>query len=458
MEVSDPVAEQPTGSLGQANSETEHLLASIAWILIAVDERGAVTRWNAAAEAAFAMPAAAVLGRPLRETGIAWDWRAMLDRIALARASDTPTRFDDVAYRRVDGGEGYLGITLATIRAGRGQPAGILLLGADTTERRLLEAQLAQAQKLESIGQLAAGVAHELNTPIQFIGDNVRFMQGAFAELSELLESYRALRAAAEGHVDASLVDAVARREAAAATRDDDAVVFRDEALGRRPLPGALRRRRGRQARGDPDLRDGDRPRVHLLRSVAAGRVRRSRAGGAVTTPSLRVVFVDDEPYVLQALSRLLRPMRAEWHMEFASSAAAALEILAQGPFDAVVTDMRMPGMDGAELLDEVKRRHPHVVRIVLSGQADQASVLRSLGSTHQYLSKPCDPETLKQTLVRACAVRMLLADDALKQVVSQLGSLPSLPDDLRGPPRGVPRTGRLRPQGRGRDQPGHGD
>ena len=147
-----------------------------------------------------------------------------------------------------------------------------------------------------------------------------------------------------------------------------------------------------------------------------------------MTAPSLRVVFVDDEPYVLQALSRLLRPMRAEWQMEFAPSAPAALEILAQGPFDAVVTDMRMPGMDGAELLDEVKRRHPHVVRIVLSGQADQASVLRSLGSTHQYLSKPCDPETLKQTLVRACAVRMLLADDALKQVVSQLGSLPSLP------------------------------
>ena len=101
--------------------------------------------------------------------------------------------------------------------------------------------------------------------------------------------------------------------------------------------------------------------------------------------------------------------------MEFAPSAPAALEILAQGPFDAVVTDMRMPGMDGAELLDEVKRRHPHVVRIVLSGQADQASVLRSLGSTHQYLSKPCDPETLKQTLVRSCAVRMLLDGRAKK-------------------------------------------
>jgi HD-like signal output (HDOD) protein len=89
---------------------------------------------------------------------------------------------------------------------------------------------------------------------------------------------------------------------------------------------------------------------------------------------------------------------------------------------------MRMPGMDGAALLKEVQQRYPQVVRIVLSGQADEASVLRSLGATHQYLSKPCDPETLKQTLQRACAVRRLLDESALKQVVSQVGALPSPP------------------------------
>ncbi len=144
--------------------------------------------------------------------------------------------------------------------------------------------------------------------------------------------------------------------------------------------------------------------------------------------PSLRVVFVDDEPSILQGLSRMLRPMRSEWRMEFAPTGQAALEILDREPFDAVVTDMRMPGMDGAQLLEEVKRRHPHLVRIILSGQSDQDSVLRSLGSTHQYLSKPCDPDTLKQTLARACAVRTLLANEALQQVVSRIGALPSLP------------------------------
>ena len=95
-----------------------------------------------------------------------------------------------------------------------------------------------------------------------------------------------------------------------------------------------------------------------------------------MTTPSLRVVFVDDEPKVLQGLERMLRPLRAEWTMSFATGGREALDLLEQSRVDVLVTDMRMPGMNGAESsLDEVKRRHPHVVRIVLSGQADQASV-----------------------------------------------------------------------------------
>jgi HD-like signal output (HDOD) protein len=84
--------------------------------------------------------------------------------------------------------------------------------------------------------------------------------------------------------------------------------------------------------------------------------------------------------------------------------------------------------MDGAALLAEVQKRHPQVVRIVLSGQADPESILRSLDSTHLYLAKPCDPDVLKQTLQRACSVRRLLVDCAAKTVVSQIGTLPSLP------------------------------
>lgn len=141
-----------------------------------------------------------------------------------------------------------------------------------------------------------------------------------------------------------------------------------------------------------------------------------------------RILFVDDDPSVLQGLGRMVRSLRTDWQLAFATGGRQALEILAGDPFDVIVTDMRMPGMDGAELLAEVMRRHPHMVRIVLSGQAEQATILRSIGSTHQYLWKPCDPETLQQTLVRACALRGMLADDALTRLVSRLDALPSPP------------------------------
>ncbi|MEZ4503307.1 MAG: response regulator [Dehalococcoidia bacterium] len=140
-----------------------------------------------------------------------------------------------------------------------------------------------------------------------------------------------------------------------------------------------------------------------------------------------RVLFVDDEPRVLRGLRRLLDPMRDEWEISFAESGAEALDKLSEAEFDAVVTDMRMPGMDGAELLHEVLRRHPHTVRIVLSGQSDQETRLRAAGPTHQFLTKPCDEETLRRTLTRACDLRDLLRRDSLRRLVGQLKTLPSL-------------------------------
>ncbi len=141
-----------------------------------------------------------------------------------------------------------------------------------------------------------------------------------------------------------------------------------------------------------------------------------------------RILFVDDDPNVLQGLRRMLRTMRHEWSMEFAASGRDALEILEQVPFDVVVTDMRMPGMDGAALLTEVMKRYPQIVRIVLSGQSDEDTILRSVGPAHQYLSKPCDADRLKATVGRACALRDLLGDGSLKRLVSQMETLPSLP------------------------------
>ena len=141
-----------------------------------------------------------------------------------------------------------------------------------------------------------------------------------------------------------------------------------------------------------------------------------------------RLLFVDDEALVLQGLRRALHSTRGEWDTNFVLSGAAALEALDREHYDAVITDMRMPGMDGAQLLEEVKRRHPEVVRLVLSGQSSREAVLRSVSPAHQYLSKPCDPQELKLRLSQAFSTRDLLENSALKSVVAGLKSLPSLP------------------------------
>jgi HD-like signal output (HDOD) protein/CheY-like chemotaxis protein len=164
-----------------------------------------------------------------------------------------------------------------------------------------------------------------------------------------------------------------------------------------------------------------------------------------------RLLFVDDESLVLQGLRRTLRPMRDQWEMAFVESGEQALATLAAETYDAIISDMKMPRMDGAQLLDEVKKRHPEVVRIVLSGQAGREAILRSIGPTHQYLSKPCDPHELKLRLAQAFAMRDLLRNDAVRALVSGLKSIPSLPglyyrilDELRSEDASVERIANI--------------
>ena len=108
-----------------------------------------------------------------------------------------------------------------------------------------------------------------------------------------------------------------------------------------------------------------------------------------------RVLFVDDEPNVLDGIRRQLRN-RVE--LETATSAAAGLDIIkAQGPFAVVVSDMRMPEMDGARFLAKVNEIAPQTVRMVLSGQADLESTIAAVneGRVFRFLLKPCNSETL---------------------------------------------------------------
>ena len=140
-----------------------------------------------------------------------------------------------------------------------------------------------------------------------------------------------------------------------------------------------------------------------------------------------RILFVDDELNVLHGLQRMLHSMRDEWAMEFVTSGDAALAVLDREPFDVIVSDIRMPGMDAPALLEEVARRHPGMVRLILSGHAERDAVMRTVSVTHQYLSKPCDARTLKETVARALARRRLVANERVKTLVARIRTLPSV-------------------------------
>lgn len=140
------------------------------------------------------------------------------------------------------------------------------------------------------------------------------------------------------------------------------------------------------------------------------------------------IIFVDDEPNVLQGLQRQLHGMRHEWTMNFFDAGSKALAFLESSPADVVVSDMMMPGMDGAMLLSEVMRRHPNTIRIVLSGHADHDAALRLVDAAHQFLSKPCNAEEVRTIITRALALRDLLTSEPIKRLVTRVTDLPTLP------------------------------
>lgn len=140
------------------------------------------------------------------------------------------------------------------------------------------------------------------------------------------------------------------------------------------------------------------------------------------------VLFVDDEPKVLQGLQRMLRPYRHEWSMTFVGSGAEALAHLDAHHIDILVTDMRMPSMNGVDLMQQVLQRHPSVVRIALSGHAEREIVVRAVTLAHQYLSKPCEADVLRDKLTQALRLRSFMQSPALQSIIASVSSLKAVP------------------------------
>ena len=141
-----------------------------------------------------------------------------------------------------------------------------------------------------------------------------------------------------------------------------------------------------------------------------------------------RILFVEDNPILLELYAMMLQSEQERWEVVTAEDGARALELLQQAPFDVVISDMRMPGIDGTELMARVRELFPRASRIVISGLDDQEEVARCLNSTHQFLAKPFDAKGLKATLTRIGSLDAYLADEKLRALVGQFETMPSFP------------------------------
>lgn len=141
-----------------------------------------------------------------------------------------------------------------------------------------------------------------------------------------------------------------------------------------------------------------------------------------------RILFVDDEQKILDAIKRVVGRHHQPWDASFANGGEAALALLEHAPYDVIVSDMRMPGMDGVALLDAVRVKHPGVARIILTGYADLEASLRAVAVAHQYLIKPCDTKTLTMAVERACSLQSVLSSPTLIQILGSTRDLPCAP------------------------------
>ena len=200
-------------SIKEAHREINHLISSLPTILIGLSRENEIMHWNAVAEKVFKKTPAAMIGTTLDQCGIQWDWQKIAAGISQSQAEGCSVRIDNINFRNSEGEERYLGLTITPFNGEKNSILGVTIIGADITDRVKFEAKLHQSHKMEAIGQLAAGIAHEINTPTQFVGDNTRFLQDAFGDLIQAGSLYKELiKAAKSGPVSEKLIESLEKR------------------------------------------------------------------------------------------------------------------------------------------------------------------------------------------------------------------------------------------------------
>lgn len=187
-----------------AAQDIEMLLDSIRSILVSLDGENRIRRFNASAEAVLGLKAASVVGRDFFSVELDWDGETVREAIDASRKTLHPVRVDEVLCRIPNDGERLLGLTVNPVPSPQGEMPGVLILGQDLSEIKAREFKAVHERRMQAIGQLAAGIAHEINTPIQYVSYNAGFLNESFADVLELVAAYERLAEAAAGQPLAS--------------------------------------------------------------------------------------------------------------------------------------------------------------------------------------------------------------------------------------------------------------
>lgn len=142
----------------------------------------------------------------------------------------------------------------------------------------------------------------------------------------------------------------------------------------------------------------------------------------------MRILFVDDEPRVLSGIENSLLLTDYDWEADFVDSGHVAIERLADNAYDVVVTDMKMPGANGADVLEHLIATHPDTIRIILSGEVDRDLAERAMPLAHEFVSKPCDPGCLFQVIDRIHRASLGSGNEAIRGLLATLDRLPAQP------------------------------
>ena len=184
--------------LSRSERATDLLMDVVPMAIIATNCEGVITHWNQTAAIIFGVHKEEAVGRRLSECGVSWVDRNQILRFEKHMVEKRHASEDDAAFLNADQEKRLVGLTGRFIAFSQLQTPGYIITGADVTDRRAMQVQATHTQKMEAIGQLSAGIAHEINTPTQYVSDNLSFLKEGWESTHALMLMYRQAFAASD--------------------------------------------------------------------------------------------------------------------------------------------------------------------------------------------------------------------------------------------------------------------